>query len=300
MSTTTEREPGAAGGAGLVLALALAVTTIAFAAIFFRLADPMHPLLKAGARLVMASLLLAVPTWRAYRAGRLPPTVLRAGVLAGLLYALHFGSWVASLTMTSIAASVTLVTATPLLLAVAGLWTGRDRPSRQLWVALAIAGAGLLLIGGRDLSASSLALAGDALAFLGAAAMAAYLLVARAQGDRLDVLAFTGVATGVGGVLLLAIALVAGIDFAGLASPGLLWLLMAALFPQLVGHSLLTWSLRHTTPTTVGLATLAEPVGSTMLGALLLAERPDLLIVVGCGVTLCGVAVGLLARDESR
>lgn len=281
----------------LVLALAVAVTTISFAAIFFRLADPMHPLLKSGARLIMASLLLAWPTLRAYRAGRLPPGVLRAGVLAGLLYALHFGSWVASLTMTSIAASVTLVTATPLLLAVAGAWTGKDRPSRQLWIALGIAGFGLLLIGGRDLSVSGTALGGDALAFVGAAAMAAYLLLARSQGESLDVLAFTGIATAVGGVVLLVVALVVGVDFGGLASPGLGWLLMAALFPQLVGHSLLTWSLRRTTPTTVGLATLAEPVGSTVLGAVLLAERPDLLIVLGCVVTLCGVAVGLTARN---
>ena len=102
-----------------------------------------------------------------------------------------------------------------------------------------------------------------------------------------------------GGAVLLTIAFAAGIDFGALASPGLFWLLMAALFPQLVGHSLLTWALRRTTPTVVGLATLAEPVGSTVLGAVLLAERPDLLIVIGCAVTLGGVALGLLARDDS-
>ena len=45
---------------------------------------------------------------------------------------------------------VTLVTATPLVLGIHGVLTGRDRPSSRLWWALATAILGIALIGAND------------------------------------------------------------------------------------------------------------------------------------------------------
>jgi drug/metabolite transporter (DMT)-like permease len=95
-----------------------------------------------------------------------------------------------------------------------------------------------------------------------------------------------GLACGVGGALVMAVAAIAGVDLAP-ASPGaLLYIFLSALIPQLVGHGLLTWSLRYTTPTVVGLATLGEPVGSTLLAWVWLGEAAPALVLVGCVVVL--------------
>lgn len=278
------------------VALVIAVAAISFAAIFFRKASPTHPLTSAGVRLVIAAVALSPFVVRAWRAGRLPRKHVRAGLLAGVLYGVHFGAWVASLELTTVAASVTLVTATPLLLALAAVATGRDRPTGRLWVALGLAALGVAIIGGTDLGSSATALAGDGLALLGCAAIAGYLLIARGLGKSLDVLGFTGVATAVGGVLLLTVAVVCGVDPLPASGDAWMWLALAALIPQLVGHSLLTWSLRHTTPTVVGLSTVGEPVGSTLLGVWLLAEVPGGLTLLGCGITLSAVVLALSAR----
>jgi len=286
------------GGRRVGVALTVAVVAISFAAIFFRKASPTHPLTSAGVRLVIASLALSPFTLRAWRQGRLPRPHVKAGVLAGGLYGLHFGAWVWSLELTTVAASVTLVTATPLLLAAVGLATGRDRPTGRLWGALAVAAVGVTIIGGTDLLASDTALQGDALALLGCAAIAGYMLVARRLGNDLDVLGFTGVATGVGGVALLGVAVALGVDPLPASRAAWGWLALSALIPQLVGHSLLTWSLRHTTPTVVGLATVGEPVGSTILGIVLLSEIPGGLTVIGCGVTLAAVVLALTSRSS--
>ena len=103
--------------ARVVPALALAITAISFAAIFFRKAAPTHPLVAAGVRLAVATILLSPMVLRARRDGRLPGPVIRSAAWGGLAYAVHFGAWVTSLTMTTVAASVTLVSATPVLLA---------------------------------------------------------------------------------------------------------------------------------------------------------------------------------------
>lgn len=285
-----------AGSRKVQVALAGAIVALSFAAIFFRLAAPTHPLVVAGTRLAIAAVVLAVPVVRALRGGRLPQRVLRAAIVCGLLYGLHFGTWVTSLTMTSVASSVTLVTATPLLLAALALATGRDRPEPRHWASIGLALVGLTAIGWADLSVSREALVGDALALAGAAAMAGYLQVVRGLGDELDVLAFMGLATGVGALALFGAALVTGVPIAYASGASLGWIALAALVPQLVGHNLLTWALRHATPTAVGISTIGEPVGATLLAWLWLGEALSPTVAVGCAITLCAVLVALARR----
>mgnify|MGYP002629992742 CR=1 FL=1 len=277
----------------MIPALLGAVVCISFAAIFFRKTMPTDPVVAAGLRLVIAAALLAPAGLRSMHAGRANRRVLRAGALAGLAYGVHFGTWVTSLTLTSVAASVTLVTATPLLLAFAAIVTGRDRPGPRLWAAIGLGVLGVLVIGGHDLALSSDALTGDGLAFAGAAAMAAYLLIARRLGQDLDLWAFSFLATSVGGATLLMGAVLAGIPLQVSSTEAFAYIVLSALIPQIIGHNLLTWALRHARPTLVGMATVGEPVGSTVLAWLILGEAVSAQVAVGCGITLAGVLMAM-------
>lgn len=282
----------AAGRRLVVPALVVGVVAISFAAIFLKLAEPTHALTRSGLRLLIAAAMLLPAMARGWRRGRLQP-VLKWAVLAGLLYAVHFSAWIWSLDLTSVAASVTLVTATPLILAVVGVATGRDRPERRLWVSLFLGAVGVAIIGGTDLSLAGRALVGDGLALVGTAAMAGYLLLGRHLGPGLDVWSFMGVACAVGGAVVMAVAAAAGVGLTPAGGESLLFIFLSALIPQLVGHVLLTWSLRHTTPTVVGLATLGEPVGSTLLAWVWLGEAAPALVLAGCAVVLVSLVIAL-------
>lgn len=291
-----------APGARVALALVGALGALSFAAPLFRLAAPTHPLVAAGLRLATAALLLSPLLVRAIRAGRFPAAHARAAALAGLCYGLHFGAWVSSLTLTSVAASVTLVTCTPLLLGLLGLFTGRDRPSGRFWAGLFVSLIGLVIVGGTDLAAAAEpgALLGDALALLGAFSIAGYFLIARRLGPDLHVTAFSAVAVAVGAAVLLGAGWGLGVPPVP-ASARAAWALLAcALVPQLVGHSLLTWALRHTGPAWVAMATVGEPVGATLLAWAWLDESPSPLTWVGCTVTLAGVALAVGASARTR
>lgn len=283
----------------LAVDLIVGCIAIGWAAIFFRLAGDESPLLASSMRLAIAALVLAPFVVRAARAGKVGPRVRRAALLGGALYALHFGSWVASLQWTSVAASVTLVTATPLLLALIGSMRRRDRPTRREGIAIAITTVGVAIIGAADASTSTDALIGDALALVGAAGMALYLLVARELGEELDAVSFMGMSAGIGAVVLaLAWALLLPLAPSSGALPSmnaLLWIAMSALVPQLIGHTLLTRALHRATPTVVGLATCSEPVLSTLLAIPILGERPEPIVLLGCAVTLAGVLGGVRA-----
>jgi drug/metabolite transporter (DMT)-like permease len=275
-----------------MLALVAAVTALSFAAIFFRLAAPAHPLVIAGTRLALAGLLLSPWTIASIRRGVLRGEKLRGAMLAGGAYAVHFGTWVTSLTLTSVAASVTLVTATPLLLGLVAIAIGRDQPLARHWIALVLALAGVAIIGGGDF-ANPDALTGDALAFAGAVAMAGYMLLARRYAIDVEPFAFTGAAAGVAGVVLLGTALALGVPIAFPTLEAFGFVVLSTLIPQLIGHNLLTYALRHTRPTVVGLSTVGEPVGSTLLGWLLLHEVPGSIVLVGCAITVAAVILSL-------
>ncbi|MEZ4266931.1 MAG: DMT family transporter [Myxococcota bacterium] len=275
------------------VALLVAVVAIGFAAIFFRETAPTHPLVAAGWRLALAGLLLAPAVARAAGRGEITGRVARAGAVAGLCYGVHFGAWVSSLHLTSVAASVTLVTATPLLLGVVGWASGRDRPTGRLWLALSIAAVGVAIIASGHGADGGHAVAGDALAVLGAAAMAGYLLAARSQGPALPVWGFLGIATSVGGVLLLGTAAAADITLVPSSARAAGFIVAATLLPQLVGHAALTWALRHAKPTLVGLATVGEPAVASLLAWVWLGEAVTGRIALGCAFTLAAVVLAL-------
>lgn len=282
----------------LVLALVIAVFAISWAAVLFRLAPGLDPRTAAGWRLVIASTLLLA--WLATRprstTPRPPRYRLHVGA-AGLAYGVHFGTWVASLGLVPVALSVTAVTTTPLLLAVLGLLTGRDRPTRRLLASLSLGFAGLTLMA-LDAPGEDFTLLGILLAVLGAAAMGVYLWLARAAkvSATVDTLSFAAWAAMIGGLLLLGSAALTGADL-GFASPGeLLVVALAAAIPQLVGHSLLTWAVGRTTPTRVALATLGEPVLAGLIAMAVLGEMLGLLALLGGLITLAAVALALTER----
>ncbi|RJO67058.1 MAG: EamA/RhaT family transporter, partial [Myxococcales bacterium] len=90
------------------------------------------------------------------------------------------------------------------------------------------------------------------------------------------------------------------------SSEALLYIVLAAALPQLVGHNLLTWSVRFLPPAAVGMAVVAEPVGATALAWLWLGEAAPPWVALGCALTLAGVvlairdgAMTVAAPDES-
>jgi len=289
-----------ASALGPRLGLLVGVLAISTASTFIRLAQAeAHPLAVAAWRLTIASVLLA-PAALAMRRREIAGLSRRQwGLLAGagVLLALHFGAWIYSLAMTSVAASVVLVTTYPLFVGVASHVILKERLSGRMIAGLLVAVAGAAVIGAGDWggggggAGGSHRLAGDGLAMLGSVAVAGYFLIGRRLRVRMSLVAYVAPVYAVAAVTLMAVALASGVTLTGYSARVWLWLAMLALVPQIVGHSSLNWALRHLTATSVTIVVLAEPVGSTALAWLVLHERPTVWAVVGGCVVLSGIAV---------
>lgn len=283
--------------------LAVAVVAVSLAAIFVRLADA-PGVVVAWWRMAIAALLLAPIALRALRRTPLQRRTLGPTLAAGVLLGVHFATWISSLSYTTVAASVALVSTTPLWVAL-GAWAFlRQAPTLtvMLGVLLAVAGGAVIGFGdalGATASAAAPApLLGDALAVVGAIAVAGYLLLGRvAQRRGLALDAYAGVAYAVAALVLLPLPWLFGASYVAYPPSTFLWVALLALVPQLIGHTGINYAMRHLDPTRVATATLLEPIGAGLLAYLVFAETPTAVTLVGATVLLTGV---LLTVRTSR
>jgi drug/metabolite transporter (DMT)-like permease len=221
---------------------------------------------------------------------------------AGVCLAVHFALWNASLALTSVAASTTLVSCSPLFVGLGGRLLG-EPPSRRAWLGIALAVAGAAVIGLGDAGApdpagGSRALLGDALAFAGSAAMGGYLLLGRVARRRLPVSTYAASVYGVAAAVLLPACLLTGAALGGYRAGS--WLALAAIVagPQLLGHTVFNGLLASVRATVVAVAILAEPVGATALAWLLLHELPAAAFWLGAPLVLAGVWLAVTGEHE--
>lgn len=255
---------------------------------------------------------LAIAFWRnALAAGALAPvaaatrrrelgTVLRGragwlSVLAGVALAGHFGAWVPSVTLTTIAAATALVATQPVWQGLIARAQGRRLPGR-VWLGIALAVAGAVVATGADVTVSGRAVAGDLLALAGAVAGAAYT----AAGERVRVTtsttAYTTVCYTVCTAVLAIVCLVGRVPMSGWPAAG--WLAIAGLVlgPQLLGHSMFSYALRRVPATSVSVLYLLEVPGATLIGWLWLGQLPHAGSWPGLVMLVAGVALVVTRR----
>jgi drug/metabolite transporter (DMT)-like permease len=215
---------------------------------------------------------------------------LRSSLVAGLFLAAHFAAWLPSLNMTTVAASIALVTTTPVWTTLIARLSGVRLP-RVVWWGLLLAVLGAALIAGVDVTVSLRAVAGDGLALLGAVCAGGYVLAGARARERLTTSAYAVVCYSTCAVVLAIAALIAGVPLAGFSTRD--WLLIAAItfVAQLLGHTLFNLVVSTVGPTMVSLAILLEVPGSLIVALVLLHQAPPLLALPGMAAVVLGVTL---------
>lgn len=278
--------------------LVLGVLLVSVGAILVRLAAA-PPLAVSFYRMSIASLLLSPFAWTDARQSW-PKLSARPHLLllaSGVALALHFATWIASLSHTSVAASVLLVNTAPLFAIALSLVFLREKPPLAVQVAipLAMVGAAVIALGDRDSSPASLF--GNLLAVAGAVTLATYQVIGRGLRAALPLDAYMLLVWGTATLTLAALMAGFGTRFAPF--PPKTWLAFAALavVPTLGGHGLTNRALRSLPAPTVGLFLLGEPVIASLLAMLLFGETPSAATLTGGAIVLAALALVLTRRD---
>jgi drug/metabolite transporter (DMT)-like permease len=290
----------------LTLVIIGGILAVSTASIFIRFAQVYAPsLVIAALRLTFASLILAPFALTRHREeiAQLGRRDLLLGILAGIFLALHFATWISSLEYTTVASSAVLVSTTPLWVALLSPLVLKEPINRPVVVGMILALLGGLIIGlssactwTNGISCPSVgtffkgqAMWGNFLALAGAWMAAGYLMIGRRLRSKFSLIPYIFVVYGIAAIILVVIMLAAGETPFGYPSQVYFWILLLAIFPQLIGHTTFNWALKFLPASLVSVTLLGEPIGSTILAYLILKEVPSVAVIIGGILILVGI-----------
>ncbi|MUT64567.1 EamA family transporter [Paenibacillus sp. NEAU-GSW1] len=192
--------------------------------------------------------------------------------LSGVMLALHFLLWMASLRLTTVASSTVILTLEPVFVMVGSYVLFRTKANRMMLLGMGIALAGSVVIGSSDFALSREALFGDFLSLLGAAAVAAHMLIGKELRKEVSAFAYNFWVFLMAASSLAVYNLAAGNAFGGYSNKEWGIFLLLAIVPTLFGHYLFNWLLQYMKAAAVSMSVLGEPVIASLLAWMLLEE----------------------------
>ncbi|HWR63288.1 MAG TPA: DMT family transporter [Candidatus Thermoplasmatota archaeon] len=290
------------------LGLLVSIIAVSFASIFI-LSCQAPPLSIAFYRLFFTTLLL-VPILIIRKKTRdelrtLPKTTVLIMIVIGLILAAHFALWVSSLKMTSVASSVILVTAHPILVAPVSFYFLKEKLSwvNALGIAISLSGVGVLVIGNYGFTAFGLdTIEGNILALLGGIAAGLYILGGRALRKKVSTVTYAFVVYAVGTITLFLICLTLAAPLYNLAPSDYAIILLMAVVSGIFGHTLYNWSLGYIRASIMSVALLGEPIGSSLLAYAIpwIHQEPSLYTILGGGIILMGIYLTARTMKEPQ
>lgn len=294
---------------GPVLLLGIALLGIACASIFVVIAEQdLSPQATAFNRLLIAAIAFSV--WNGYQrlgqgaaAASLEPISLRQKALLGLAgisfaASLTLAAW--SLTETSVANSTLLNNMMPIFTTVGGWAVLGQRFSRRFLVGMGVAILGAIAIGFEDFQAAQGNFTGDLAALLAAVMLAVAILSVEQLRVRFSTPMLMMWMSGMGSVLIFPVvvfshtAIFPSSWMSGFAVLGL------ALVSQVMGHGLLTHSLKQFSSGLVSVSMLAIPVIAACLALVIFAETLSVWNVLAFLLVLLGIYLSVSAPKVSQ
>ena len=256
---------------GPLAALVTGSALLAFGPMLVRLAD-VGPVASAFWRMALAApVLVLVALWARRSSGGVPVKGLPWGLaaLAGFFFAADLVAWHLGIVRTTTANATLFANTTAFMLAGWAIVAKRQNPGASTLKALALAGAGSLLLFGTSAQVSPAHLVGDLLSLTAAALYTGYLLTVIRLRDRLPTSTVLAMSTLASVVVLLPLALI---------EPGSIWptdwrpVVGLAITSQLVGQGLMVFASGRLPAPVIGIGLLVQPLVSAAAGWLVFGE----------------------------
>lgn len=281
------------------IALFISVVSVSFAAIFIvSISKSVSPLSISFYRLLFTFLLISPIVLLRKKFRQEIRGLSRSNFLImvgiGIILALHFALWITSLDFTSVASSVILVTAHPVLVAPVAHYFLKEKLTliNIFGICISIFGVAVLVLGNYGLGPLTIdSLQGNILAILGGVAAGLYILGGRKMRKTVSVISYAFVVYAVGAIVLLFICLSFSASLTNLSLRDYGIILLMALVSGIFGHTFYNWSLGHIRASIASVVLLGEPIGSTLLAyaAPWIQQTPSSYTIIGGFFILLGI-----------
>ena len=271
---------------------ALAVLFFATSPVLTRWADPLSPYEKTAGRLAVATLVIFALMRLRKEPFKLSRQSAPLFLVFGLIAALHFLTYIASLNYTTIAHSLAIVYTAPIFVTLFSAWFLKEPIPRRKWGGVLIAVLGVAILAGFEPRWNSTMALGDLLALVSAITFGLYSVAGRGQRSRYPLFTYAVAVYALAALWTLPAA-VANFTPEGYTLVPILAVIALGVIPLGIGHTLYNAALRHTHATTANLIATQEVTLGILLGVIFLGEIPQPNEIVGALVTLLGIALVL-------
>jgi drug/metabolite transporter (DMT)-like permease len=280
----------AAFGRGVVLCL-VSSTCFGLSAIFAKEAYAVG--VSVPTTLVGRFGVAAVVLWAIVLVRRTPfpsPRLMLVCVGLGLAYALQAALYFGALATADASLVVLLVYVYPALTMVLAVALRRESPDRRRLAALAVSGAGLVLLLNTGDAIGTAGTLGVLLALGAAVCYALYLTAAEAQPAGLDLFMLTAIVCTTSAVTLAGWGAVAG-SLAVPPASGIAWILVLAVVSTVVPLVVLLLGVRAVGASTAAILSCFEPAVVVAVAAVLYGERLSPVQLVGGAAVIASVLI---------
>jgi drug/metabolite transporter (DMT)-like permease len=284
------------------LAIFISIMAVSTASILIRMSDS-PPIAIAAYRMIISTLILS--PYFFYTGGL--QKVKNSGtkgilslILVGIVLAIHFASWISSLSLTSVSSSVIFVHIDPIFVALFSHFYLKEKvkPRTIVGILVAITGATLIAVG--DAGIGKLNLYGDLLALIGGIMLGIYLLAGRHLRQKLDLTSYVTPVYASSAIVLVIAALLLNTPLISYPLEEYLLFSAIAIIPMIFGHTVYNWALKYVSAPIVSISLLGEPVGASILAFFILKESPSLWTLIGGLLTLIGIFIAVYQREAAR
>ena len=220
-------------------------------------------------------------------------------VISGAFLALHFASWIASISMTTISNSTILVSCSPIFVSLANFIILKEKFTSKMLTGLSmsIIGTIIIAIGSSGGSTSSM-MAGNILAFMGAIFVAGYLVIGGIVRKNLSAGAYVFIVYSSSIVVLFFMCLLTKTPIYPYSLKEFLLFLALAFFCSILGHTVYNYLMKYISATMISISTLCEPIFASILALIIFKEVPSIYTIIGGAIILSGVFYYIISQNQ--
>ena len=210
-------------------------------------------------------------------------------ILSGFFLGLHFVCFYQAVKLISIANATLLGITAPMFTLLIERFVFRSNFKKIVFIGFAVALIGTIMITGWNFSITDSTDVGKLYGLSAALCIALVYLLANKIRTNTSTVSYTRLLYLIAAMFLLVIAFTSGENIFELNKSDFLWLLALGLFPTILGHSLLYYGIKFTSPTIIASVPLGEPVIASILAWMIFLENIPFITLVGGILILFGV-----------
>lgn len=216
---------------------------------------------------------------------------LALSILSGFSLALHFYTWMSSLKIVEVYLSTTIVCLHPVITLLLSRIVLCEKHGSRVGIGLILAVFGSMLTALSKTSVLKADLQGIVLSLISAFFMSNYVIIGRYVRSRVGLAEHVIPAYSASTITLFVISIIEGYNVVRIDLRDYILLTLLAIGPMIGGHTMLNYLLKYLPASTASLPIVLEPIGASLLAAVILSEYIPLTGYVGVVLATIGLII---------